>query len=81
MNIESAATLKRIATLICSMAVIVCMGYAIGGAGGYLTGKGRPLVILLGLAGAAFFTCVSLGIWRSYLKDIAILNGRDREDE
>jgi hypothetical protein len=81
MNLETSATLKRIATLICSMTVIVCLGYAIGGAGGYLVGKGRPLVILLGLSGGAVFTCASLRIWQAYLKDAAILNARDEEGE
>ncbi|MDR1510610.1 MAG: hypothetical protein LBS53_13350 [Synergistaceae bacterium] len=80
MNIETTATLKRMATLVCSITVIVCLGYAIGGAGGYLTGNGRPLVILLGLAGGVVFTCLSFWIWRGYLKDIATLNGQDEED-
>ena len=81
MNIETAATVKRIATMICSVAVMVCFGYAIGGAGGYLIGRGRPLVILLGLAGGAVFTCAAFAIWRLYLKDIEVLNGQDERDE
>jgi hypothetical protein len=81
MNIETAAIFKRVATMICSIAVIVCLGYAIGGAGGYLVGRGRPLVILMGLAGGAVFTYLSFRIWRLYLEDVEVLNGQDKEDE
>jgi hypothetical protein len=81
MNVESSAILKRVATLICSMLTIICMGYAVGGAGGYLAGKGRPLAILLGLAGAAVSACASFSVWRSYLKDAEFLNRREKEDE
>jgi hypothetical protein len=81
MNAETRVALKRTATMICSMAVIVCFGYATGGAAGYLAGRGRPLAILLGLLGGGCFTCLSFAIWRSYLTDIEPGNARDRGDE
>jgi hypothetical protein len=78
MDVETRITLKRLATLICSMTVIVCLGYAIGGTGGYLVGQGRPLVILFGILGGIAFTYLSLLIWKSYLKDVDSLNERER---
>ena len=76
MIVETRATIKRIATMLCSMTVLVSLGYAVGGAGGYLAGQGRPLAIILGLLGGAVFTYLSLAIWKSYLRDIEIIDGR-----
>ncbi|MDR1965428.1 MAG: hypothetical protein LBQ36_01850, partial [Synergistaceae bacterium] len=76
---EARITAKRIATLVCSMAVIVFYGYALGGAGGYLFGRGRPKVIALGLAGGACLTYIALALWKSYLSDVSESDGRGPE--
>jgi hypothetical protein len=65
--------------MICSMAVLVCFGYAVGGAGGYLVGQGRPRAIIFGLLGGAVLVCASLQIWKSYIADVEIIDARDRE--
>ena len=75
------ATLKRIATLLCAVAVLIFFGHAIGGAGGYLAGRGRPFVILWGVSGAVVFTWLSFFIWKSYLRDIGVLEERDEGGE
>ena len=80
MATESRAAVKRIATMLCAVAVLFFFGHAVGGAGGYLAGQGRPDVILRGLAGAAVFVWLSFSIWKSYLRDVAVLEGKDRED-
>lgn len=61
---------KRILVLILSFSTIIAFGYALGGLWGYMVGRGRPLVIALGLAGGAVCACVALRLWRSYLEDI-----------
>ena len=77
MKIETRAVVKRIAALVCSITVIACVGYAVGGAGGYLAGRGNPWAIVRGLSGGAVFTYMSLLVWRSYLDDAITLNERD----
>lgn len=74
MNVENRATIKRIITLLCSMGTIVCYGYLIGGVGGYLFGKGRPLIALLGFLSGTILAGIALKIWKSYLNDVDILN-------
>ena len=81
MIVEKRATMKRITTMLCSVAVLFFLGHAVGGMGGYLAGRGRPYVILWGLSGAVVFTCLSFIIWKSYLRDIGILEGRDEGDD
>ena len=78
---ERRATLKRIATLLCSITVLIFFGRAVGGAGGYLAGRGRPNAILWGILGAGVFTWLSFFIWKSYLRDIGIPRERDGGDE
>ena len=78
---EVRPVLKRIATMLCSIAVLFFFGHAVGGAGGYLAGRGRPDVILLGILGAAVFAWLSFFIWKSYLRDIDIPEGRDEGGE
>ena len=73
--------MKRIATMFCSMAVLVCFGYAVGGAGGYLVGRGSPRAIILGLLGGAALTCASLQLWKSYIADVEIIDAPEQEDE
>lgn len=71
---------KRIAVLWLSLAAIVLLGYAVGGAGGYLFGAGRPLVIAGGLSGGSACCVLALKIWRSYLDDCEKTNnGSARE--
>jgi hypothetical protein len=81
MNAEHKIILKRIITLICSMTVMVCLGHAIAGMGGYLVGRGRPAYVLLGLCGGGVFSCAAFAVWKSYLKDITSADEREREDE
>ncbi|MDR1581291.1 MAG: hypothetical protein LBS35_13125 [Synergistaceae bacterium] len=81
MNIERKIILKRIITLICSMMVMVCLGRAIAGMGGYLVGRGRPMYVLLGLCGAAAFSYAAVAVWKNYLEDVTAANARGREDE
>ena len=80
MIVEKRATMKRIATMLCSVAVLFFFGHAIGGAGGYLAGRGRPGAIVWGVTGAIVFTWLSFLIWKSYLRDVGILEERDEED-
>jgi hypothetical protein len=81
MNAEHKIILKRIITLICSMTVMVCLGQAIAGMGGYLVGQGRPLYVLLGLCGGAGFSYAAIAVWKSYVEDVTAANAREREDE
>jgi hypothetical protein len=81
MNIENRATAKRIATLVCSVSVIILYGYAIGGAGSYLAGDGHPWPIAWGLVGGSVLVFAAFKIWRSYLEDVVILNEREKKDE
>ena len=81
MNVEHKIILKRITTLICSMMVMVCLGRAIAGMGGYLVGRGRPLYVLLGLCGGAVFSCAAIAVWKSYIEDVTAADTREREDE
>ena len=76
---EKRVTLKRIATMLCAVAVLFFLGHAVGGVGGYLAGRGRPDVVLWGALGAVVFTWLSFFIWKSYLRDIAFLEERDEE--
>ena len=78
MNIENRATTKRIITLLCSMGTIVCYGYLIGGVGGYLFGKGRPILALCGFLSGTILAGIALRIWKSYLVDVELLNEADR---
>jgi len=80
MNLETKATLKRIAVLLCSMSVLGFFGYAIRGMGGYLVGRGNPPAIAMGLSGGASLSYAAIRIWKSYLADAEALNARDRED-
>ena len=81
MNAEHRIILKRIATLICSMLAMACLGQAIAGMGGYLVGRGRPMYVLLGLCGGAVLSCAAIAVWKSYLKDVTAADAREREDE
>lgn len=74
MTLQSRAVLKRIATMLCSMGTIVSYGYLIGGAGGYLMGRGRPFVALTGFVVGSLLAFVAIKIWRSYLEDVDALN-------
>ncbi len=62
---------KRLLVLFLSIGTIVAFGYALGGMGGYLYGKGRPLVVAAGLIGGCVSACAALRLWKSYLEDIA----------
>jgi hypothetical protein len=79
-NFETVMTLKRIGTLLMSMAVIVFYGYALGGLGGYLFGQGRPFTIAWGLSGGSVLAYAALRLWQSYLRDVDSAAGRDEGD-
>lgn len=66
---------KRLLVLFLSFGTIIAFGYALGGLGGYMFDRGKPLVIAAGLIGGIFSAFLALKIWRTYLDDI------DRENE
>ena len=66
---------QRITTLILSVGTIVAYGYAIGGVGGYLFGKGRPVIAALGLLGGSLMAAAALKLWKKCLDNMAISNG------
>jgi hypothetical protein len=57
----------RISILCLSFGAMIGYGYALGGLGGYLFGRGKPLVIAAGLAGGTVSALLALKIWRIYL--------------
>lgn len=61
---------KRMLILYLSLGTIIAYGYALGGAGGYLFGKGRPFVAAGGLVCGTLCAWAALRLWRSYLNDI-----------
>lgn len=80
-NLEKRATWKRLGTLLCSIGTVVSYGYLIGGTGGYLMGRGRPLVAAAGLIGGTLLAWAAIKLWRSYLTDVSELNERDKKRE
>ena len=77
MKLENRATLKRIATLLCSIGTIVGYGYLLAGTGGYLLGRGRPLVAVLGFLSGTALAFIAIKIWRSYLTDLDLLAAQE----
>ena len=61
---------KRLLVLFLSFGTIIAFGYALGGLGGYMYDKGKPLVIAAGLIGGCLSAAAAIRIWRSYLSDI-----------
>ena len=61
----------RITVLCLSMSTMIGYGYALGGLGGYLFGKGRPMVIAMGFIGGTLCALVELRLWRIYLNDLS----------
>jgi hypothetical protein len=74
MKLETQATLKRIATLLCSIGTLVGYGYLIGGFGGYLFGRGRPMTAAVGFFAGSALAYAAIYIWRSYLNDLSLLD-------
>lgn len=56
--------------LLLSFGSIIGYGYALGGLGGYLFDRGRPLVIAAGLIGGTISAIAAIAVWRRYLEDI-----------
>lgn len=77
MNIETRATLKRMATMFCSIGTLAGYSYLIGGVGGYLFDKGRPLLAAAGFIAGTLLALIALRFWKSYLVDVEILNEKD----
>ena len=74
MNLETRATLKRIATLLCSIGTLVGYGYLVGGFGGYLLGRGRPMTAAAGFLAGSALAYAAVRIWRSYMDDLSRLD-------
>lgn len=81
MNLETRATVKRLATMLCSMGTIVSYSYLIGGTGGYLFGKGRPWTAACGFVAGTILALIAIKIWRSYLVDVNLLNEQEGKDD
>lgn len=81
MKLENSITLKRIGCMLCSLGTIWCYSYLVGGTGGYLFGKGEPIVALAGFIGGTALAACAFALWRSYLRDLAQLAEREREKE
>ncbi len=56
--------------LFLSFGTIIAFGYALGGLGGYIFDRGKPLVIAAGLGGGIISALLALKIWRIYLDDL-----------
>lgn len=77
MTLQNRATLKRFATMMCSIGTIVSYSYLIGGVGGYMFGKGRPFTAAVGFVVGTVLALIALKIWRSYMADVEALNKID----
>lgn len=56
--------------LFLSFGTIIAFGYALGGLGGYIFDRGKPLVIAAGLGGGIVLAILALKVWRVYLDDL-----------
>ena len=56
--------------LFLSFGTIIAFGYALGGLGGYMFDRGKPLVIAAGLGGGILSALLALKVWRVYLDDL-----------
>lgn len=83
MKIENSITLKRFGCMLCSLGTIWCYSYLVGGTGGYLFGKGEPIVALAGFLGGTALAACAFVLWRSYLRDLGLLaeRGSEKEDD
>lgn len=72
--------LKRLLVLFLSFGTIIAFGYALGGLGGYAFGRGKPLVIIVGLAAGILSGFLAMRIWKTYLDDIHAENPRDAQN-
>ncbi|MDR1915203.1 MAG: hypothetical protein LBQ58_01345 [Synergistaceae bacterium] len=70
MNLETRIAAKRIMTLMASMGTILCYGYALGGVGGYLVGRGSPFIAAAGIISGSLLAFAAIRIWKSYLSDL-----------
>jgi hypothetical protein len=61
---------KRLLVLFLSFGTIIAFGYALGGLGGYMFDRGKPLVIAAGLGGGILSALLALKVWRVYLDDL-----------
>lgn len=73
---------RRLAVLILSIGSVVGFGYALGGLGGYLLGKGDMRYVAGGLTGGFAAALGALRLWKDYLAELAELAEEisDRED-
>lgn len=69
---------KRLLVLFLSFGTIIAFGYALGGLGGYMYDKGKPLVIAAGLIGCCASAAAAMKIWRSYLTDIEAEDAKNK---
>lgn len=78
-KVERSAVVKRLLCTLCSLGTLGGYGCLIGGVGGYLFGRGRPLFALGGFIAGSMLAWAAIRLWQSYLKDIEILSQRERE--
>ena len=70
---------RRLAVLLLSIGSVVGFGYALGGLGGYLLGKGDMRYVAGGLTGGFAAALGALRLWKDYLAELAE-EISDRED-
>ncbi|EHM09340.1 hypothetical protein TheveDRAFT_0153 [Thermanaerovibrio velox DSM 12556] len=61
---------KRLLVLVLSISSVAAYGYALGGLGGFLLGRGSVTYVVLGLAGGTGCALLALKLWREYLKEV-----------
>ncbi|MGI6442780.1 MAG: hypothetical protein GXZ13_02675 [Synergistaceae bacterium] len=71
---------KRISVLILSFCTLIAFGYSLGGLGGYLVGRGRPLMIISGLVIGTLSAILAFYIWNMYLDEIAVEDEKLRKN-
>ena len=71
---------KRISVIIRSFCNLIAFGYSLGGLGGYLVGRGRPLMIISGLVIGTLSAILAFYIWNMYLDEIAVEDEKLRKN-
>ena len=60
----------RLVVLVLSIGSVVGYGYALGGLGGYLLGRGNPWYVAGGLVGGTVAALGALRLWKAYLREL-----------
>lgn len=61
---------KRLVVLILSFSTIICYGYALGGLGARIMGRGDLYVIPAGFIGGTLCAWLALRLWRQFLDEL-----------